>query len=160
MKKPAKRILVAGIGNVFLRDDGFGVAVAQRLATERLPEGTRVEDFGIRGVHLAFQLLETPDLLVIVDAMSRSAAPGTLWIIDPETAPELVARGSPDAHAMDPCAVLASVRRMGGTLPTTRIVGCEPATVEEGLGLSDPVERAIVPAIALIRRLIESEVAS
>ena len=155
-----KRILVAGIGNVFLRDDGFGVAVAQRLETERLPEGTRVKDFGIRAMHLAFELLEPLDLLVLVDAIARGAEPGTLCIVDPDTAPELVVRTIPDAHAMDPCAVLTSVGRMGGALPKTRIVGCEPATVEEGLGLSEPVERAIGPAIAMIRRLNDSEVPS
>jgi len=152
-----KRVLVAGIGNVFLRDDGFGVAVAQQLAGEPLPEGTRVVDFGIRGMHLAFELLEPLDLLVIVDTMSRGALPGTLWVLDPTTAH---APASPDAHAMDPGTVLASVERMGGTLPRTRVVGCEPAVLEEGMGLSEPVARAIAPAISMIRQLITCEASS
>ncbi|MDB5217262.1 MAG: Hydrogenase maturation protease [Myxococcaceae bacterium] len=155
-----RRILVAGIGNVFHSDDGFGVAVAQRLERDVLPEGTRVVDFGIRGVHLAYDLLEPPDLLVIVDTTSRSGPPGTLYLIDPEVEPELFANASPDAHSMDPCAVLLAVRQMGGTLPRTRIVGCEPVDLDEGMGLSQPVEQAIEPAIAMIRRLIDSEVPS
>jgi hydrogenase maturation protease len=155
-----RNILVAGIGNIFQSDDGFGVAVAWRLGQGTLPEGTRVVDFGIRGVHLAYDLLDPPDLLVIVDTTSRSGPPGTLYLIDPELEPSLFERASPDAHAMDPCAVLLAVRQMGGALPTTRIVGCEPVDLEEGIGLSQPVEQAIEPAIAMIRRLIESEVSS
>ncbi len=153
-----KRVLVAGIGNIFLGDDGFGVAVAQQLEGAPMPEGTRVVDFGIRGVHLAFELLEPHDLLVLVDATSRDGAPGTLYVIDPEADPDALANASPDSHTMDPCAVLAAVQQMGGTLPKTRIVGCEPDAIEEGIGLSAPVQQAILPAIEMIRRLIESEV--
>lgn len=151
-----KNVLVAGIGNVFLGDDGFGVAVAQRLAAEPLPEGTRVVDFGIRGVHLAFELLSAPDLLVLVDATTRRGAPGTLYLIDPEEDTDAHA-ASPDAHAMDPSAVMRAVAQMGGTLPRVRIVGCEPADLTEGIRLSEPVRQAIEPAIAMIRRLIDSE---
>ena len=153
-----KRVLVAGIGNIFLGDDGFGVAVAQQLEGAPMPEGTRVVDFGIRGVHLAFELLEPHDLLVLVDATSRDGAPGTLYLIDPESDPEALANAAPDSHTMDPCAVLAAVQQMGGTLPKTRIVGCEPDALDEGIGLSAPVQQAILPAIEMIRRLIESEV--
>ena len=123
-----------------------------------MPEGTRVVDFGIRGVHLAFELLEPHDLLVLVDATPRNGAPGTLYVIDPESDPESLANASPDSHTMDPCAVLAAVQQMGGTLPKTRIVGCEPDAIDEGIGLSAPVQQAILPAIEMIRRLIESEV--
>jgi hydrogenase maturation protease len=154
------RVLVAGIGNVFLGDDGFGVAVAQRMAREPLPEGTSVVDYGIRGVHLAFELLTPVDLLVLVDATSRNGAPGTLYVIDPETdahvADETQA-ASTDGHAMNPEAVLIAVRQMGGALPRTRIVGCEPADLSERMELSDAVREAIEPAITMIRRLIESE---
>ncbi len=155
-----KRVLVAGIGNIFFGDDGFGVAVAQQLERAPMPEGTRVVDFGIRGVHLAFELLEPHDLLVLVDATSRDGAPGTLYLIDPEADTEALANAAPDSHTMDPCAVLAAVQQMGGTLPKTRIVGCEPdaTRLDEGIGLSAPVQQAIEPAIAMIRRLIESEV--
>lgn len=155
-----KRVLVAGIGNIFLGDDGFGVAVAQRLERAPMPEGTRVVDFGIRGVHLAFELLEPHDLLVLVDATSRDGEPGTLYLIDPASDPARLADANPDSHTMDPCAVLAAVQQMGGTLPKTRIVGCEPAAVDEGIGLSTPVQHAIEPAIAMIRQLIDNEVIS
>lgn len=159
-----RRVLVAGIGNVFFGDDGFGVAVAQRLAYEAehapLPAGTRVVDFGIRGVHLAFELLETPDLLVLVDATSREGTPGTLYLIDPQASVDDAATGSPDAHSMDPYTVFTAVTQMGGVLPTTRIVGCEPADLGAGIRLSRPVQQAIEPAIAMIRRLLEREVTS
>jgi hydrogenase maturation protease len=153
-----RRVLVAGIGNIFLGDDGFGVAVAQRLEREKLPEGISVIDFGIRGVHLAFELLDPPTLLVLVDATSRNGIPGTLYLIDPDHESVLPTSPTPDAHSMNPQAVLLAVRQMGGTLPRTRIVGCEPADLGEGMNLSQPVQQAIEPAVAMIRRLIESEV--
>jgi hydrogenase maturation protease len=152
------RVLVAGIGNVFLGDDGFGVAVAQRMGREPLPAGTTVVDYGIRGVHLAFELLSPPDLLVLVDITSRNGAPGSLYLIDPETDSTDASSPGTDGHAMDPRAVFVAVQQMGGALPRTRIVGCEPADLSERMELSDPVREAIEPAIAMIRRLIESEV--
>lgn len=153
----SKRILVAGIGNVFCGDDGFGVEVAQRLAREPLPAGTCVVDFGIRGVHLAFELLSPIDCLVLVDATMRGGPPGTLYLIDPAHEPDDLATTSADAHSMDPCAVLRAVEAMGGTLPKTRIVGCEPCDLDDGMGLSEPVQRAVEPAMAMIRRLVETE---
>jgi hydrogenase maturation protease len=153
----SSRVLVAGIGNIFLGDDGFGVAVARRLERELFPEGTRVVDFGIRGVHLAFDLLTPPDLLVLVDSTSRSGTPGTLYVVDPDDDPTSLGAAHPDAYAMDPRAVFMAVKQMGGTLPRMRIVGCEPADLSEGRSLSDPVQQAIEPAVAMIRRLIESE---
>jgi hydrogenase maturation protease len=156
------RILIAGVGNVFLGDDGFGVAVAQRLVREPLPEGARVADFGIRAMHLAFELLDPPDLFILVDATAQGGAPGTLYVIDPATEdlPGTAEEQVANAHAMHPGAVLAAVRQMRGTLPRTRIVGCEPADVAEGMELSDPVRAAIEPAVAIVRRLVESEVRS
>jgi hydrogenase maturation protease len=152
-----KRVLVAGIGNVLLRDDGFGSEVARRLERSALPEGTRVVDFGIRGLHLAFELLEPLDLLVLVDTTARRGEPGSLYLIDPEVDDVGLPLASPDGHAMDPVSMLAAAKQMGGTLPPTRIVGCEPACLEEGMGLSAPVEGAIEPAMAMIRELLESE---
>lgn len=155
------RILVAGIGNVFLGDDGFGVAVAERLERERLPEGVRVADFGVRSVHLAFELMDPPELLILVDATARGGPPGTLYVIDPSTDDALLAPTTPaDAHAMSATAVLAAVRWMNGALPKARIVGCEPADLEEGMELSAPVRAAVEPAVTLIRRLLENEVCS
>ncbi len=152
------RVLVAGIGNVFLGDDGFGVAVARQMGKEPLPAGTVVVDYGIRRVHLAFELLSPPDLLVLVDTTTRKGRPGTLYLIDPETDPDGSAEApSTDGHAMNPEAVFVAVRQMGGALPRTRIVACEPEDVSERMELSSVVRAAIEPAIAMIRRLIESE---
>ncbi len=152
----SRRVLVACVGNVFFGDDAFGVEVARRLALEPLPAGAKVVDYGIRGVHLAFELLEPLDLLVLVDATARNGTPGTLYVIDP--AEDVGTATTYDAHSLDPFAVLATVRHMGGAIPRTRIVGCEPADVEQGMSLSDPVRRAIEPAAALVRRLIEEEI--
>jgi hydrogenase maturation protease len=108
--------LVAGIGNVFLSDDAFGVEVAQRLAERPLPEGVRAEDYGIRGIHLAYELLEGYDTLVLIDAVPIGQPPGTLAVIEPEVdedpgAPDL---GLVDAHTMSPDVVLATLARLGG----------------------------------------------
>jgi hydrogenase maturation protease len=148
-------VLVAGVGNIFFGDDGFGVEVAKRLAGRELPEGTTVVDYGIRGMHLALDLLSPPDLLVLVDAASRSGPPGTIYIIEPE---DDVPVRAPDAHSIDPNGVFQALRAMGGTVPRARIVGCEPADLSETIGLSEPVEQAIEPAITMICRLVESEV--
>ena len=153
-----RRVLVACVGNVFFGDDEFGVEVARRLEREPLPPETRVVDFGIRGVHLAFDLLDPPDLLVLVDATCRDGVPGTLYVLDP--AEDIGRAETCDAHALDPYAVLATVERMGGSLPKTRIVGCEPEDVSSGMSLSSVVRRAIEPAVALIRDLVEKEVLS
>jgi hydrogenase maturation protease len=148
------------MGNVFLGDDGFGVAVAKRLLDEPLPEGTRVVDFGIRGLHLVFDLIDPPDLLILVDATAQGGAPGTLYLIDPEKDPAPLQGISTDAHAMDAGAVLRAVRQMTGGLPPTRIVGCEPARRDEEMELSAPVQLAVEPAVEMVLRLIQREVMS
>ncbi|HWV37272.1 MAG TPA: hydrogenase maturation protease [Vulgatibacter sp.] len=148
------RALVAGVGNVFLGDDGFGVEVVRHLQPKDVPDGVRVEDFGIRGVHLAFDLLEPPGLLVIVDAVSRGAAPGTLFVIEPDLDGPLPVA---DNHSMDVHAVFTQVRAMGGMLPPVRIVGCQPAFLGERMGLSPPVEAAIEPAAALVHKILLDE---
>jgi hydrogenase maturation protease len=150
------RVLVAGIGNVFFGDDAFGVEVARKLKDAPLPSGTKVMDVGIRGVHLAFELLEPIDMLVLVDCAARGGTPGTLYLIDPEVDDWPCADGQPDAHVMNPRAVLAAVKEMGGTIPATRIVGCEPADVTEGMYLSEPVRQAIGPAVEMIQRLLQT----
>jgi len=155
----SRRVLIACVGNIFLGDDAWGVEVARRLTAEQFPPGTTVKDFGISGVHLVYELLEPPDLLVLVDATARNGDPGTIYVIDPSE--HIHASGSCDAHTLDPYTVLATVVKMGGTLPRTRIVGCEPADLSEGMSsLSEPVRGAIEPAIAIIRRIVEQEVAS
>lgn len=155
-----RSVLVAGIGNVFCGDDGFGVEVARRMAKEPLPEGTAVVDVGVRSVHLAFDLLSASyDMLVLVDAVSRGGAPGTLYVLDVDDAPRLAREPFSDAHGLTPGAVLAAVKALGGEPPLTRVVGCEPECVDEGMELSEPVARAVGPAIEMIRSLIEREVA-
>ena len=145
------RTLVAGIGNIFNRDDGFGVEVAQRLADAGLPAGVRVEDFGIRGVHLALELLDGYDLLVLVDAVPTHDAPGTVVVME---AGSIDGAGALDAHTMDPQAVLAMVAEMGGGVGRTLVVGCQPGDLTEGIGLTAPVAASVPTAIAVVRDLI------
>lgn len=148
-------ILIAGVGNVFFRDDGFGSAVAQALSRRRLPPGVRVMDAGIRGLHLAYELLSPHDLLVLIDVLPRGGEPGTLYVFAPDPGD---ASGVPDAHGMDPATMLATVRRMGGTLPPVRIVGCEPSDVSDGIGLTPPVESAVAAAAELALDLVDREI--
>lgn len=142
-------ILIAGIGNLFFGDDGFGVAVAQHLVAAPPPD-SRVEDYGIRALHLAFALLDAPDLCIIADCMARGGAPGTLYVVEPDLPPEGTVA---DAHAMNLPVVFAAVRELGGTMPRTVIVGCEPADLDPHIGLSPAVEAAVPVALALIRDL-------
>ncbi|MFI0349440.1 hydrogenase maturation protease [Actinomadura sp. 9N407] len=146
------KLLVAGVGNVFLGDDGFGVEVVRRMAGTPLPAGVRVADFGIRGVHLAYELMDGYDRLILVDAVQRGDPPGTVSVIEP-VSPEA---GEPvlDAHDLTPEAVLAAAGRLGGELGWIRLVGCEPACLDEGIGLSGPVEAAIDGAVRLVRELL------
>jgi hydrogenase maturation protease len=149
----ARNILVAGVGNIFLGDDGFGSEVARRLAARPLPDGVRVTDYGIGGIHLAYDLLGDVDLLVLVDALPRDAAPGTVSLLQIDDHGDLVT-GTVDSHAMDPAAVFASLRALGGTLPPTVVVGCEPAEVTERMGLSPVVEAAVGPTVERILELL------
>jgi hydrogenase maturation protease len=153
------KVLVAGVGNIFLGDDGFGCEVARRLSGEPLPPGVRVVDFGIRGVHLAYEVLEGYDLVVIVDATQRGGQPGTLYLIDPDATPSGEGRPAPDvvdAHGMDPASALELAKTLGGTSARVLVVGCEPATLEEGIGLSEPVAGAVGEAVRMIRDLIDA----
>jgi hydrogenase maturation protease len=149
------RILIAGIGNVFLGDDGFGVAVVQRLAARTLPEGVRAVDFGVRGFDLTYTLLEGYDAAILVDAAHRDGPPGTLYVLEPDpAAPD--AEDALDTHGMTPARVLDLVRAMGGVAPLLRVVGCEPATFgddEPTVGLSEPVEAAVDAAVGLVEEL-------
>jgi hydrogenase maturation protease len=154
-----RRVLVAGIGNIFLGDDGFGVEVAARLADTPVPDGVRVADFGIRGVHLAYELLDGYDALVLVDAVPMGEMPGTLAVIEPEPPASEPADGDDlapvvDAHSMSPGVVLGTLAGLGGTVVRIVVVGCEPATLDEGIGLSPPVAAAVDPAVDLCHRLL------
>jgi len=147
------RMLVAGIGNIFCGDDGFGSAVARRLAGRPLPSSVRVVDYGIRGMHLAFDLLDGYDALVIVDAMPAGTEPGELTVL--EVGPDDLGSGAFDAHAMSPVAVLASLGVLGGELPRTVVVGCQPLDVGEGIGLTPAVSAAVDAAVVVVERLVD-----
>lgn len=154
-----KRILVAGIGNIFLGDDGFGSEVARRLAGRAQPEGVRVVDYGIRGYDLTYALLEDWDAVVLVDAVQRGAAPGTLFVLDPvlEEGPREPVL---DAHGMDPERVLSAAAALGGAPRCLRVVGCEPLRTtgpdddDVSVGLSPPVEAALAPAVELVESVV------
>jgi len=149
------RVLVAGIGNIFLGDDGFGVEVARQLTGERFPAGVRVADFGIRGLHLAYELLDGYDTAILVDAAPRGGTPGTVYVIEPDPAPPTDA--PLDAHGLNPEAVLAAVQALGGSVGRVLVVGCEPETTEEGIGLSEPVSLAVNEAVRVVRELVADE---
>jgi hydrogenase maturation protease len=147
------RILVAGIGNIFLGDDGFGPEVV-RHASERLSgSGARCVDYGIRGMHLAYDLLEEWDALVLVDAVPSRGSPGTLHVFEADHESSSETTGL-DAHSMDPQAVFASLRALGGTLPYTVVVGCEAQSVEDGIGLSDVVSAAVPEAVRAVDEVV------
>jgi hydrogenase maturation protease len=159
MPSPTCRILVAGIGNLFLGDDGFGVALADRLSRRELPAGVEVVDFGIRGMDLAYAMQDGYDAVVLLDATPRGEQPGTLYVIEPEVEPGQVA---PEGHGMDPAKVLALVHALGGTPPRTLIVGCEPSTQMSAddpdlvVDLSESVRMALEDA----ERLVDSVLAA
>ena len=152
-------VLVAGIGNIFLGDDGFGPEVVRHLAADSagLPEGVRLVDYGIRGMHLAYDLLAGFEALVLIDAVPGSGPSGELTVL--EIGPEDLGQGEFDAHGMAPVAVLASLPSLGGELPPTYLVGCRPADWSEGIGLSSPVREAVPPAAHTVRSLVERLVA-
>jgi hydrogenase maturation protease len=149
-------VLVAGVGNLFFGDDGFGVEVVRHMtdpASAELPTGVRAADFGIRAVHLAYELLAPLDLLVVIDCMSRGEPPGTLYVVEPD--PVSTATPVGDAHTMDLDVVFATLHELGGTRPPTLIVGCEPVTIAPGMGLSPSVSQSIPAAVELVHELIQ-----
>ncbi len=154
---PALRVLVAGIGNVFMADDGFGVALAARLARRELPPGVDVVDFGIRGMDLAYAMQDGYDVVVLLDATPRGERPGTLYVIEPALDDDDV---GVDAHGMDPVKVLALARALGGTPPRTLVVGCEPATRMRGdeedivADISEPVRAALDEGVLLVEQVL------
>ena len=155
-----KRILVAGVGNIFLGDDGFGVEVVRRLAGRELPEGVEVVDFGIRGMDLVYALQEDYEVVVFVDATPRGEKPGTVYLIEPEIEEdgEVVL----DTHGMDPVRVIKFARALGASPTRTLVVGCEPQVVLSGeayndmlMELSEPVQIAVGEAAKLVESLVK-----
>jgi hydrogenase maturation protease len=156
------RVLIAGIGNIFLGDDAFGSEVARRMMGHPLPDGVRVVDFGIRGLDLAYALLDDREMTILVDATPRGGPPGTLYVIEPD--PVDAGEPSPsepvfEGHSMDPARVLRMTAAMGGKPRRVLVVGCEPATLgsddDPAMGLSPPVEAAVGEATRLIHSLVE-----
>jgi hydrogenase maturation protease len=150
-------VLVAGIGNIFLGDDAFGVELAKCLVQHELPLDVRVVDFGIRSYDLAYALMEDWDFVILADALPRGGVPGTLYTMEVKSLPDPQSM-TLDAHTMDPVAVLQLVEKLGGRLGRILIVGCEPETVEFGsderLGLSAPVAAAVDNAVCMVKELI------
>lgn len=149
------RTLVAGVGNIFLGDDAFGCEVVRAFADRPVPDGVQVADFGIRGVHLAYQLLDGYDLLVLVDASPRGNEPGTVSLLEVQL-DELEPAGGPlvDAHGMEPVSILSMLASLGGRVARVLVVACEPRTVEEGIGLSAAAAGAVPHAVELIDQII------
>ena len=151
------RTLVAGVGNVFLRDDAFGVEVVRLLAGHPVPDGVQIRDFGIRGVHLAYDLLDGCDLFVLVDAAARGEPPGTVTVLEVEV-PEAGSLASPviDAHGLAPDDIFALLATLGGRPGRSLVVACEPADVSAGMGLSEPVREALPHAVRTVEEIIAS----
>jgi len=160
------KVLVAGVGNIFFTDDAFGCEVVRRLADETLPEGVTVADFGIKGVHLAYELLDGYDTVIMVDAAPCGGKPGDLYLIEPkleDIAESPLAQAAidgesalVDAHGLEPDAIFGMFKALRGSdeavLERALVVGCEPENVEEGIGLTETVSAAVEPAV---RRLVE-----
>jgi hydrogenase maturation protease len=155
-----KRILVAGIGNIFFGDDAFGCEVAAELTKRALPEGVTVRDFGIRGYDLAYSMMEAYDAIILVDASPHGEAPGTLYLIDPELNKNKLDESEVEvvnAHGMSAIRVMQMVRHLGGRPAKLYVVGCEPGVLESEdgrMGLSDQVAAAVEPAVNMITELI------
>lgn len=155
-----RRVLVAGVGNIFLGDDGFGVEVVKRLSGRELPEGVEVVDFGIRGMDLAYALQDDYEVVIFVDATPRGQEPGTVYLIEPEI--EEDGEVALDTHGMDPVKVIKLSRALGAKPTRTLVVGCEPQAVLSGedyddmlMELSEPVRAAVGEAVKLVESLVE-----
>jgi hydrogenase maturation protease len=157
------RMLIAGVGNIFLGDDGFGPEVANRLAEVRLPGWVRVADYGISGMHLAYDLADGYDAAILIDAAPRGDKPGTVNVLDvtaeprADAGPAAEAIGASrlfDAHGMQPEVVLGVLDMLGARSPRILVVGCEPASVDYGMELSEPVASAVDEAVQVVLDLV------
>lgn len=149
----AFRILVAGIGNIFLGDDGFGPEVLRQVSSRFDDPEVRVVDYGIGGLHLAYDLLGDWGAVVLVDAVPNQGSPGALHVFEADSE-TLNGEAALDAHGMDPATVFASLRALGGAAPRTIVIGCEVADIEEGIGLSEPVQAVISDAVAAVKSAV------
>lgn len=157
MTQRARQILVAGVGNAWLRDDAFGGECARRLEAEGVPDGVSVMDVGTSGLDLAYEVMRGYDALLLLDATRQGGAPGTLYVMEPERAEfegEIRDGESIDPHDMDPRTVLRFVTVTGGWPGKVLVIGCEPGEAEPGLGLTPPVQAAVEAAVTLVRETI------
>ena len=153
------RMLIAGVGNIFLGDDGFGAEVARRLAAVDLPDWVRVADYGISGMHLAYDLAEGYETTILVDASARGGEPGTVYVMEVDAGGPPAVAESPllDAHGMQPDVVFSMLDMLGADAGRILVVGCEPASIDEGIGLSAPVTAAVDEAVRIVLELVDSQ---
>jgi hydrogenase maturation protease len=153
-----KRVMIAGVGNMFLKDDGFGGAVIKKMLNSEFPEGVEVKDFGTGGLKLAYDLMKGYDGLILLDASQRGEKPGTLYVIEPEESSvesNLEDGGPIDPHGSDPATILRFVKAIGAWPAKVLIVACEPEAVDDfEIGLSETVNNAINNAVELVNDLI------
>lgn len=150
-------VLVAGIGNIFLGDDGFGVEAVARLHQQNLPDWVQVADYGISGMHLAYELVGGYDTTILIDATARGGDPGTVYLLEPEQTTQDGTNPILDAHGMQPDVVLRMLDLLGGEAGRVLIVGCEPETTEHGIGLSTAVAAAVDEAVRIVTDLAWGE---
>ncbi len=158
------RVLVAGVGNIFLGDDGFGAEVARRLAGTGLPDGVRVADYGTSGMHLAYDLANGYETTILIDAAPRGGPPGTLTVLEvgPEDRPDPITAGDGplqgsqlfNAHGMQPDVVFGVLDMLGAQAGRILVVGCQPGRLELEMGLSEPVAAAVDEAVRVVTELV------
>ncbi|VVN81044.1 hydrogenase maturation protease [Pseudomonas fluorescens] len=155
------KILVAGIGNIFMGDDGFGCEVAGRLSQRKVPAGVDVVDFGIRGLDLGYALMDGYEVVILIDTVDRGEAPGTLYLIEPEIGDAAApARGEQlmAPHGMDPASVLRFIAALDQRRPRVLMVCCQPAFLggEQGhMGLSEEVTQSVDKALTEVLGLVD-----
>ena len=154
-----KRVMIAGIGNIFMKDDGFGSAVVQKMSHKQFPEGVELKDFGTGGLKLAYDLMKGYDGLIFIDASARGGTPGTMYLIEPsedDFSGDLEQGGPINPHDADPATVLRFVKSIGAWPGKVSIIACEPQTTEDfSIGLSESVNTAIDQAIEMVDELIQ-----
>lgn len=155
---PKKRVMIAGVGNMFLKDDGFGGEVIKKILGKKFPRGVEVKDFGTGGLKLAYDLMSGYDALILIDASARGEKPGTLYIIEPdekEIDPDLQQGGPIDPHGADPVTILRFVRSLNSWPPKVLIVACEPENVDDfEIGLSESVSAVIEQAVIMVEEIV------
>jgi hydrogenase maturation protease len=157
-ERSARRILIAGIGNIFFGDDAFGCEVAAELSKRSWPEGVKIVDFGIRGYDLAYAIIDGYDAIILIDAVPRGEKPGTVYLLELDAAKaEIGEREFADAHDLTPARVLQLVRALGGEPKNLYLIGCEPTEIDKdggAMGLTSEVRSAVPRAIQEIESLV------